>query len=553
MAADLLARYSNHLKEIGVKTRHTYLSHVRAFFSWLTAKNVTLDQLSAQLVNEYLCHRKALGRTDQTIKGDHHQVRNFLRFARSQGLISHDPAKDVSCHWLAIPGGFPAYQGILREGLSYHPSFLFDYRLPLFAPDWEDFLKQLMDHRYSKPSIREMARSIMDFHRYLTCIKVRRLTQITPRHLAAFIELRQARYLKRHGHPPAKNTLINIRGAITLFLDYAFGRRNQTFRRTRPIPDNPALPNDILRRYLEFCRVHKGLKPITIQARLHWLKKLGRFFKRRKIKRIETASIADYDGFILDCTRFLNHKSLFAVLGALRCFLRYLYLEETIPSDLAKDLISPCRFSADLRPKYLPWSQIEQLLAGIDRGAITGKRDYAILTLLSYHGLRAREAAKLAIPDVDWDTCSLTLRDQKNRTTSRIPLSQQAKEALQDYLAVRPNCPYPEIFLTKKAPLKPLGAMLYHVAGVRLRQRFGSLPLARGSGLLRHSFAKLLLDRRARLSDIMLLLRHKSMRSTQVYTRIATEDMREVADNYANLLAVPSDGPANNTGAAALR
>lgn len=119
-------------------------------------------------------------------------------------------------------------------------------------------------------------------------------------------------------------------------------------------------------------------------------------------------------------------------------------------------------------------------------------------------------------------------------------------------MALRPKCSCLEVFLTIRAPLKPLGENLHSVAYHRLHQCFGRLLIPRGTrGVLRHSFAKLLLDRKAKLSQIMVLMRHKSARSTQTYTRVATEDLREVADNYANWLAAGSDGAPGDTGTAA--
>jgi site-specific recombinase XerD len=537
MIDDLLKGYSDYLRANVPKCAYAYESPARIFLRWLASKNMPLAGVTAQQFNGYLCHRRSTGRGAHTVKNDLVKLRYFFRYARNRRLITHDPTKDVSCRWLGIPGGYPGYQGVLAQALHSHPSFLFDFRLPLFGQDWEGFLRQLIDQRYLKRSIRAIALYNRDFHRFLTFRKVRGVEQIRPAHLDAFLRRVSVRYRRRHGRQPGRQFINHHRAPIELFLKFAFSRRSLTFGRVRARPKSGALPDDLLRRYLNYCRNHRGLKPITLKYHLYELTKLRRFLGRRRIKSVAAASISDYDKFLLECSKSLSPKSLFTLLGVLRGFLRYLYVEGMITSDLARDLIAPRRFSADLRPKHLPWRKIEQLLTGIERDTVVGKRDHAILTLLAYHGLRAREVAKLAHSDIDWEASSLLLRDQKNGATSRIPLSPQANAALKSYLPVRPDCSCPEIFLTAHAPLKPLGANLSSVARFHLNKRFGRLLPSQGSHLLRHSFAKLLLDRRAKLEDVRILLRHKSPNSAQPYTRIAVEDLREVADNYANLLA----------------
>jgi integrase len=232
----------------------------------------------------------------------------------------------------------------------------------------------------------------------------------------------------------------------------------------------------------------------------------------------------------------LGPKSLQYIISALRSFFRFLQLHGEIRSDLARGLVSPSRFRSDLRPKYLPWPKIQKFLAAIDRSHRAGKRDYAMLMLLACHGLRGREAATLRISDIDWERHSIFLRHRKNGVPIHLPLSPQTEEALRDYLAVRPACPAPEIFLTEVAPIKPFEGSVQGVATRHIRKFFGKLPFSQGSHLLRHSFAKALLDRGAKLHEVGALLGQLSLRSTQIYTRIATEDLREVADNYANLL-----------------
>ncbi|MBI4669260.1 MAG: tyrosine-type recombinase/integrase, partial [Elusimicrobia bacterium] len=122
----------------------------------------------------------------------------------------------------------------------------------------------------------------------------------------------------------------------------------------------------------------------------------------------------------------------------------------------------------------------------------------------------------------------------------------RCQQALADYLTIRPHCSNPRLFLTLRAPWRPLTkTILDKRVRWRLKERFGNSLPAYGCHVLRHSFAKAMLDRGAPLSHISVLLGHQALQSTYVYTRISIEEMREVADNYACLLVPPQiDKPA---------
>jgi site-specific recombinase XerD len=331
-----------------------------------------------------------------------------------------------------------------------------------------------------------------------------------------------------------------MRAAIVKFLAFAAAQPYNPRKKTGPPPDHPVLSDELLAEYFDFCRSHKGLKDITIRARRIQLWRLRVFLQQRGKRKIQDITTADLDAFFLHRGTEAGGYTPHGVPESIRPFFRYLYLKGILRSNLSEGLFSPCRFRMDRRPKYIPWPNVQKLLASIDRSTPIGKRDYAILALLAYHGLRAREAAHLKLADIDWDAPSLWLYHRKNGANARIPLSAIAKEALQDYLAARPSSPpHLEVFLTCQAPIVPLGGRLGAVAQRHLFRLFGRSIPKHGAYVLRHSFAKSLLDRGAKLQDIAALLGHRKLDSTLTYTQIDTEGLREVADNYANLLIPP--------------
>lgn len=290
-------------------------------------------------------------------------------------------------------------------------------------------------------------------------------------------------------------------------------------------------------RFARHVREHGELKPTTVQVYLIWLKHLARYLELRGVRTVRRLRLAELDAFLAHRGARMSPRSLYGVRAAMRAFLRYLYVQGELEWDFGGDLARPSRFSADQRPKYLPWAEVEALLSGIDRDKPVGKRAYAVMALLACQGLRAGEVAKLRLEDLDFKTGSIFIRERKSGRSARLPMSARVKDAVEDYLRVRPASERGPVFVTVDTSLKPMSAARIGVlAGCRLRRRFPGRIESCGSHVLRHSFAKSLLDRGARLTDLGLMLGHRHLRSTLMYARIATEELREVADNYARLL-----------------
>jgi len=288
--------------------------------------------------------------------------------------------------------------------------------------------------------------------------------------------------------------------------------------------------------FASYAHQHGALQPTTVQVYLRWLDIFMRFLARRRVKTVERLKLTDIDAFLAQQGGRMTPKSLYGVRGALRSFLKWLYVEGKLATDFSCRLLRPSRFSADQRPKYLPWEKVEKLLAGMGRSTLAGKRDYAILTMLALHGLRAGEVAKLRVEDIDLKEGSFLLRCRKDGRCARLPLAPRAKEALEDYLRLRGNSACAEVFLNAPPPQALAVATVGKIAHAHLRQRFPEGLPSYGSHVFRHSFAKYLLDRGARLADLGLILGHRNLRSTMMYARIATKELGEVADNYARLL-----------------
>lgn len=211
---------------------------------------------------------------------------------------------------------------------------------------------------------------------------------------------------------------------------------------------------------------------------------------------------------------------------ALRSLLRYLHLTGVIVAPLVWAVPS----IADLRDRSLPRGldplAVRQLLASCDRRRLVGRRDYAILLLLSRLGLRAGEVAAITLDDIDWRAGMLVVHGKGNREDA-LPLPTDVGEAIVSYLRRRPRCQCRALFLRVTAPQRGLDRCT--VAWV-VRAACDRAGLARvGAHRLRHTAATGMLRAGASLPEIGQVLRHRGQKTTAIYAKVDHAALRALA------------------------
>lgn len=220
-------------------------------------------------------------------------------------------------------------------------------------------------------------------------------------------------------------------------------------------------------------------------------------------------------------------------LSILRGFLSYLFEVGTIEENLAI-FIPKGAYKSDAKlPTTYTNNEIEQLLSSINRASPVGKRDFAIILLITHLGLRAGDVASLKFTDLDWNNCLITILQQKTKDPLTLPLSNDLGEAIIDYLKYgRPASEAEEVFLTAVAPFSPFcsgGGICSIVrkyftnSGIKLDGR------KRGSHSLRFSLGKRLLEAKTPLPIISAIYGHASSETTMRYIGIDEEALRQCA------------------------
>jgi integrase/recombinase XerD len=211
-------------------------------------------------------------------------------------------------------------------------------------------------------------------------------------------------------------------------------------------------------------------------------------------------------------------RSIEWALAAARGFLRWVLLRGHVLEELYGLIV--VRPSLRL-PRVIPELEVRKLIEEGPRGCCE-KRDRALIELLYGTGLRASEALRLGIDDVDLSEGMLFVRQGKGGKDRVVPFGERVRQAIRVYLREeRPTCPGPLFLSIRRRALtrEGLEALVARAAG------HAGIPRAVSPHRLRHSYATHLLRYGAPLVAIQALLGHASLVSTEVYLSLETKDL----------------------------
>jgi integrase/recombinase XerD len=228
-----------------------------------------------------------------------------------------------------------------------------------------------------------------------------------------------------------------------------------------------------------------------------------------------------------DSPRRLSSESVYLEIAALRAFYRFAENEKLLPTNLAENLSLPRRWKR--LPKALTGREIERLLAPETPETPQGLCDHAVLELAYASGLRLAELRGVRLEQLHLEAGFINVIGKGNKERV-VPLGRKAVAALQRYLeAGRPKLVTPRspanVFLTKRGT--PFAAV---TLWLRIKQRVRRAGISRNvtPHMLRHSFATHLLEHGADLRVIQELLGHANISTTEIYTHVAGNRLREV-------------------------
>lgn len=396
----------------------------------------------------------------------------------------------------------------------------------------DDLHRHLQAAGYSVHSIEHLCSNASEFLQYLRERGIA-LDAVQPSNVAMFMRRQLQDYRHRHGRKP------NNRKAWRTWCTDGVIQLLRLTRDTWPparLPRNPGealaqtLCNDY-RRWLADCR---GLAASTIDGHLEetrrfltWYSGYGGPDDRLRL------SVQQIDQYLRLRSTDIRRTTLKLVSLRLSSFLRFAHRAGHLSVDLSHSMIHPTLYEFENIPSGLKPQEIAQILkiARRDRSAC-GRRDFAILTLLARYGLRAGEIVRLTLEDIDWRADTIVIRHSKVRGTTILPLLPDAGEALLGYLrGGRPKTSAREVFIRMCAPRRGFskGSALHALVRRRIAAAGVRPSGKRGPHAFRHAHAVGLLRAAVPMKTISDLLGHRSSRSTAIYLKLDSEELRAVA------------------------
>ncbi len=278
--------------------------------------------------------------------------------------------------------------------------------------------------------------------------------------------------------------------------------------------------------FLEKLSLEKGFSKHTIRAYQNDLVQFSNFLEVEKCKGLKYINHLLLRKF-LAILRSENYSTttIARKVAALRSFFKYLNLQGIIGQNPFEILRTPKQ--AKKLPHFLSMNDVDTLIKTPDETFTFGLRDRAILETLYSTGIRVSELTGLDEDDVDFYGGLMKVQG-KGKKERLVPLGSFAIKALKEYIdskgLINKNRP---LFLNK------YGGRLSSRSVARLLDKYLKLTginLLTSPHTFRHSFATHMLDKGADLRSVQELLGHANLSTTQIYTHVTTERLKQVYD-----------------------
>ena len=312
--------------------------------------------------------------------------------------------------------------------------------------------------------------------------------------------------------------------AVNKLSEYLFGRK----KISAPIPcaHQPDPLPEIYEAYLFYHQISRQSSYRRAKQIQRVLRAFHQHLEKNQINlyalRIEQvdAFLAQFNAPFLPTTRRLYRSTL-------RGFLSYLYQQRgLLQKDLAALVVGPVLFAQKKPPTFLRPNEIKQLFESLSLSSAKEIRNFAMIHLAYFMGLRPKEVSLITLDDISFGKAELTLNDRKNKQPIILPVAEPALKAITAYIVgARPKGKNRILFLTLKPPYEPLCAAS---VGWYITQCMRKAGLTASAYWLRHTYAQNLLEAGMSIFEIKEMMGHDTIESTRKYLYIHIKLMREV-------------------------
>lgn len=291
----------------------------------------------------------------------------------------------------------------------------------------------------------------------------------------------------------------------------------------------------MIKEYSDYLQLEQGLSPNSREAYLHDVRMLQDFMGPDYDLREATLGVLSE--FVQELGRTgLSASSQARVISGVRSYYHFLFYSGRIPYDPAERLVSP-KIGRHL-PEVLSFDEILQMIETLESGAMNLDehlvlRNRAIIEVLYGSGLRVSELVNLKFSNIHFDEGFMIIRGKGDKQRM-VPISEVAAECIHKYERLRSRLDIKKgeedyVFLNRR------GAHLTRTMVLIMLK-----DLAAAAGIkktisphtLRHSFATSMLEGGANLRVIQMLLGHEQITTTEIYTHIDNQRLREEIINF---------------------
>ncbi len=277
-----------------------------------------------------------------------------------------------------------------------------------------------------------------------------------------------------------------------------------------------------LKKFLNYLNLQKNYSSNTIRGYKRDILQFINFLKKNKIKSFKSISYEDFLSYLGYLRNYgYSETTIGRKVASLKSFFKFLSARKIIKSNPVALLSSPKK--PDRLPDFLTVEEVEKILNIPSGKNWQSLRDKAILELLYSTGIRVGELTSLRIGDIDFFQELIKVKG-KGKKERIVPIGSYALKALIEYIEKRPNKKEKNVFLNKYG--KPLTERSVERIIDKYSKKAG-IGKKITPHTFRHTFATHMLDRGADLRTVQELLGHERITTTQIYTHLTVEKLKE--------------------------
>ena len=281
-------------------------------------------------------------------------------------------------------------------------------------------------------------------------------------------------------------------------------------------------------KFLVYLRAEKNYSPHTLTGYTHDLREFYSFVGKEELSTLDKGRLRSFLAEL--SSRGYSKRTVSRRMATLRTFFRFLVREGTVRKNPLSALKNPKQEKK--LPMVLEENEVNQLLDAPEDD-VTGRRDRALLETLYSTGMRVSELVGLNLDKIDFigGVCRVMGKGSKERLC---PIGDRALRSIRRYLDLRngQDAKRSKALFLNHSPNKT-GSALTARSVCRVVHRYIERTSRRQSispHTLRHSFATHLLNRGADLKSVQELLGHENLSTTQIYTHVSTQRLKEAYD-----------------------